>query len=526
VIALQLSEIATIVGGELVGPDALVTGPAFVDSRLVEQGGLFVAIAGEHVDGHRYAAGAVAGGAAGVLGSRPAEEPADAPTVVVADPVAALGQLARHVRDALTGLTVLALTGSQGKTGTKDYLAQVLAAAGETVATAGNFNNELGVPLTVLRATSATRFLVVEMGARGIGHIGYLCEIARPDIAAVLNVGTAHLGEFGSREAIAQAKGEIIEALPAHGVAVLNADDPLVAAMAPRTQARIAWFGSADPADPADPARSAGERAIRDARDVSALVGRPDGDLAPFGPSGDGVRFREIELDDLGRPSATFVLSAPGHTPSDGGGPDTAAPARVQLLEIGRHQLLNAAAAATMGLAAGVPAALVLPALEQARSLSRWRMEVHDRADGLTVINDAYNANPDSMHAAIDALAGIGARTGRRTIAVLGEMRELGPDAPAEHAGVGEYAAAAGIDVLLAVGEPAVPMVEGAARITSWSGTAVSVTDRASALAWLRENCTGGRDRSAGADVVLIKASRGAALELVAAGLLEEELEP
>ena len=495
-IPLQLSEIARIVGGALHGDDALVTGPAFVDSRLVEQAGLFVAIAGEHVDGHQYAAGAVEAGAAGVLASRPT----DAPTVVVDDPVAALGKLARHVRDSLSGLTVLALTGSQGKTGTKDYLSQVLAAAGETVATAGNFNNELGVPLTVLRATGSTRFLVVEMGARGIGHIRYLCEIARPDIAAVLNVGTAHLGEFGSREAIAQAKGEIIEGLPAHGVAVLNADDPLVAAMAPRTRAWVRMFG-------AEP-------------EVEEL---PDGshrDLSPAdGPAvWPDVRFHDVRLDDLGRPSAYVSVDDDRNRMGLSG--------RVQLLEIGAHQLLNATAAAAMALGAGVPGETILSALEEARSQSRWRMEVHDRADGLTVINDAYNANPDSMHAAIDALAGIGARTGRRTIAVLGEMRELGPDAPAEHAGVGEYAAAAGIDVLLAIGEPAAPMVDGAARITSWSGTAVSVPDRAAALAWLRENCTGQRDRTAGADVVLIKASRGAALELVATGLLEEELEP
>jgi UDP-N-acetylmuramoyl-tripeptide--D-alanyl-D-alanine ligase len=469
-IPLRLSEIAQIVGGVVHGADAVITAPAFIDSRLVEQGGLFVAIAGEHVDGHAYAAAAVAAGAAGVLGSRATE----APTVVVADPVAALGKLARHVRDALSGVTVLALTGSQGKTGTKDFLTQVLAAAGETVATAGNLNNELGVPLTVLRATPSTRFLVVEMGARGIGHIAYLCEIARPDIAAVINVGTAHLGEFGSREAIAQAKGEIIEGLPAHGVAVLNADDPLVAAMAPRTAAKVLTWG---------------ERV-------------PDDDVAP--DRGVAVAFFDLELDDLGRPRVELSVMDPLFRAS------------VQLLEIGRHQVLNAAAALAMALAAGVEPAVAVRALSEARSMSRWRMEVHDRADGVTVINDAYNANPDSMHAALDALGGIGARTGRRTIAVLSEMRELGPDAAAAHAEVGAYAATVGVDVLLVIADAAAPMLEGAANVTSWSGTAVSAADRAVALAWLRENVTA-------ADVVLIKASRGAALELVAEGLLEEE---
>jgi UDP-N-acetylmuramoyl-tripeptide--D-alanyl-D-alanine ligase len=488
-IPMRLSEIAAVVGGVLHGADAVVEAPAFVDSRLVEQRGLFVAVAGEHVDGHAYAEGAVAAGAAGVLGSRPT----GVPTVVVDDPVAALGKLARHVRDSLAGLTVLALTGSQGKTGTKDFLSQLLAASGETVGTAGNFNNELGVPLTVLRATGSTRYLVVEMGARGIGHIRELCEIARPDIAAVLNVGTAHLGEFGSREAIAQAKGEIIEALPAHGVAVLNADDPLVAAMAPRTSARVVTFGAA----PATEA-GAGERCGQG-----------------------GVRFSGVQLDELGRPAAEFSVTASGT--DDAGAAATAEEVRVQLLEIGAHQVLNAAAAAAMALGAGVDAPTIFAALRQARSMSRWRMEVHDRADGLTVINDAYNANPDSMHAALDALAGIGDKSGRRTIAVLGEMRELGPDAPAAHAGVGEYAATVGVDVLLVVGEAAAPMLDGAANVTSWSGTAVSAADRASALAWLRENCGNDAVAGRGDAVVLIKASRGAALELVAEGLLEEE---
>ncbi|WP_231123851.1 UDP-N-acetylmuramoyl-tripeptide--D-alanyl-D-alanine ligase [Nocardioides sambongensis] len=244
-IPMTLAEIADAVGGTLATPehaDVLVTGEAYLDSRAPVPAGLFVAVAGEHVDGHDYAAAAHA-----VLGSRPT----DAPTVVVSDPVAALGRLARHVLDRLDAV-VIALTGSQGKTGTKDYLAGVLAAvagAEAVVATAGNHNNELGVPLTVLRATAATRYLVVEMGARGVGHIAYLCRIAPPRVAAVLNVGTAHIGEFGSREAIALAKGEIVEALPADGVAVLNADDDLTAAMATRTPARVVTFGSRAGAD-------------------------------------------------------------------------------------------------------------------------------------------------------------------------------------------------------------------------------------------------------------------------------------
>ena len=217
-IPLTLAEIADATDGAVHGPaDTVVTGEAFLDSRAVVPGGLFVAMHGAHVDGHQYAHAAHAAGAAAVL----AAHPTGAPTVVVADPEVALGLLARRLLDRLPDITVLALTGSQGKTGTKDYLAAILSAAGPTVATLGNLNNELGVPLTVLRATADTAYLVVEMGARHEGNIAYLCTIARPRVAAVLNVGSAHLGEFGSREAIARAKGEIVEALPADGTAVL-----------------------------------------------------------------------------------------------------------------------------------------------------------------------------------------------------------------------------------------------------------------------------------------------------------------
>lgn len=460
-IPMTLPELAAAVGGTAHG-EAEVTGPAVVDSRLAEPGGLFVAVAGEHVDGHDFAAAAVERGAAAVLGTRPV----DAPCVVVDDVVVALGRLARHVVDRLDRVTVLALTGSQGKTGTKDYLAQVLATAGPTVATAGNFNNEIGVPLTVLRATPETAYLVVEMGARGIGHIAELCRIVPPSIAAVLNVGTAHMSEFGSREAIARAKGEIVEALLPDGVAVLNADDPLVAGMAVRTAARVVRFGAAGPASVAE------------------------------------LSWRDVETDDLARPVVTFR-----HEGRE---------ARVALRQVGEHQVANAAAAAAMALAAGVPFDDVTAALADAVSRSRWRMEVTERQDGTVVVNDAYNANPASMQAAIDALAAIGARRSARTVAVLGEMKELGPDSPDAHREVGAAAASAGVDVLLAVGEPAAPLAEGAERHTGWAGTAVRVADRDAALAWLRLHVAAG-------DVVLVKASRGAALDVLAEGLLESE---
>jgi len=461
-IAMSLAEIAAVVGGRLADAGdgaAEVSAPAFLDTRAPERGGLFLAVRGEHVDGHDFAAAAVARGAVAVLGAHPT----GVPTVVVDDPVVAIGRLGRHVVDVL-GATVLALTGSQGKTGTKDFLAQVLVHGGPTIATEGNRNNEIGVPLTVLRATPETRFLAVEMGARGIGHIAELCAVAPPRVAAVLNVGTAHVGEFGSREAIAQAKGEIVEALPADGVAVLNADDPLVVAMAPRTDARVVTFGT----------------------------------------SGD-VRWRGLELDDLGRPS--FELGYDG----------TWTPLR--LLEAGAHQVPNAAAAAAMAHAAGVGWSEVLDALGTARSLSPWRMALHERADGLVVVNDAYNANPASMAAALDALAAIGNSGGRRTVAVLGEMLELGASAGADHVAVGEHAAALGIDVVVAVGTAAEAIADGARRTPGWSGEAVLAAGREQAADWLRHNAVA-------RDVILVKASRGAALEHLADLLADVPTEP
>lgn len=456
-IPMRLSEVARVVDGVLADADGdqEVSAPAFVDTRDPQPGGLFLAVPGEHVDGHDYAAAALAAGAVAVLGARPT----GVPTVVVADPVAALGRLARHVVDVLAP-TVVALTGSQGKTGTKDFLAQLLGTAGATVATQGNRNNEIGVPLTVLRATPQTRFLAVEMGARGVGHIAELCAIAPPRVAGVLNVGTAHIGEFGSREAIAQAKGEIVEALPSDGTAVLNADDRLVADMAGRTRARVLTFG---------------ER-------------------------GD-VSWHALELDDLGRPA--FELEYGGRR------------VWMRLLEAGAHQVPNAAAAAALAVSAGVPWEDVVAVLPSTRSLSPWRMALHERSDGLVVVNDSYNANPASMAAALDALAAIGRRGGRRTVAVLGEMLELGPTAAAQHAEVGEHVAAVGVDVLVTVGDAAGDIAVGARRTPDWAGSAVSTAGRDEAAEWLRHNVLAG-------DVVLVKASRGAALEHLADVLAED----
>ena len=453
-ITMTLAEIADVVGGVAHG-EATVTGAAFIDTRTPEMDGLFVAIAGERVDGHELAGQAATAGAVAALGSRRTT----LPTVVVEDVVVALGRLARHVHDALSDLTTYALTGSQGKTGTKDYLAAILEGDGPTVATRGNFNNEIGVPLTVLRADAQTKHLVVEMGARNRGHVAHLCSLAPPDIAAVLNVGSAHIGEFGSREAIAQAKGEIVESLTSEGTAVLNAGDPLVAAMAPRTQAQVITFGDAGT-----------------------------------------LRATEISTDDLGRPSFDLQWRGSGAT--------------VHLGQVGLHQVENALAASAMALVAGIDLDAVADGLSDATPPSRWRMELSERADGAVVVNDAYNANPESMAAALDVLRGIGARTDRRTIAVFGEMLELGDGAVAAHRQVGLDAVAADVNVLVTVGEMAAHMAAAASDQRAWRGEAVVTAGRDEAATWLGENVSA-------ADVVLVKASRGAALEVLALALTD-----
>lgn len=452
-IALSLAEIAEMVGGSVHGEaTTTVTGPAFLDSRRPEPGGLFVAVAGEHVDGHAYAAGAVAAGAAAVIGSRPTP----APTLVVPDVQEALHALSaevlRRLRATNRALRVVAITGSQGKTSAKDMLAAVLADAGPTVATYQSFNNELGLPMTVLRATPGTRYLVLEMGARGIGHLAQLCAIAPPDVSLVLNVGVAHLGEFGSRSAIAEAKGEIVEALGPDGVAVLNLDDPLVAGMAPRTRGRILTYGSASGAD---------------------------------------VRLESVELDDLGRPS--FELQRGSER------------VKVALKLLGEHQAVNAAAVAATALALDLRLEDVGASLDALERLSPWRMELQERADGLVVVNDAYNANPDSMRAALATLAEIGRRSGRRTVAVLGEMRELGDTSEEEHRALGTLANELAIDHVVVVGVAARAIVE-TARAASFYA---SVAEAAAAV----------RDNVGSTDVVLVKASRAVGLEEVAAAL-------
>jgi UDP-N-acetylmuramoyl-tripeptide--D-alanyl-D-alanine ligase len=460
-IEMRLADVAAVTGGRLhrASGDERVTAVEF-DSRAIGPGGLFVALPGERVDGHAYAPAATAAGAAGVLAGREVDAPA-----VIAPPVArqagtyldkhdqdgtgaavlaALAALAGHVVRALPDTTAVGITGSSGKTSTKDLLAAVLAPLGPTVAPPGSFNNELGLPWTALRADPGTRHLVLEFSARGAGHIARLAAAVPPRIGVVLNVGRAHVGEFGSVEAIARAKGELVEALPADGVAVLNADDPLVAAMAGRTAARVVTFGRGD------------------AR----------------------VRAEDVRLEG-GR--ARFTLVAP------------AGRAPVALRLVGEHHVGNALAAAAVALELGGTPDGVAAALSAAEPASKWRMEVVDRADGLTVVNDAYNSNPESMRAALAALAALGAGT-RRTWAVLGTIAELGDETAASHAEIAALARSLGIDRLVSVGTADYP----GARRTAGVDEAVEL---------LRAEAVPG-------DVVLVKASRAAGLERVAEALL------
>lgn len=479
-IPLTVAAIAEAVGGRtshLTGTE-IVTGGVEFDSRKVRPGDLFVAVPGERVDGHDFAASAVAAGAVAVLAGREVDGPA-----IIAPPVpagasgayvlagdqdgsgasvlAALGRLARHVVSGLDKLAVVGITGSSGKTSTKDLLAQLLEPMGETVAPPGSFNNELGHPWTVLRVTAETRHLVLELSARGPGHIAALCALAPPRIGVVINVGSAHLGEFGSREAVARTKGELVESLPADGVAVLNADDPLVAAMAERTRARVVTAGQARHAD---------------------------------------IRAEDIELDAAARPSFRLIT------------PNGSADVRMGLF--GAHHIGNALCAAAVAHELGAAPEEIAARLSSAESRSAHRMRVHTRADGLTVIDDAYNANPESMAAALKALAGMS--RGRRAWAVLGPMAELGDDHVAEHDRIGRLAVRLDINRLIVVGEDARPTHQAACLEGSWADESTLVPDVDAAVTLLR-------DQVRPEDVVLVKASNGYRLWTVAERLLDEQ---
>jgi UDP-N-acetylmuramoyl-tripeptide--D-alanyl-D-alanine ligase len=487
VIELALAEIAEIVGGRLhlADPDAKVTGSVEFDTRALTPGSLFLALPGERVDGHDFAAKAVESGAVAVLAAREV----DAPSIIVpplakgeahersvalsgdkdgsgAAVLAALGKLARHVVVELSrkGLTVVGVTGSSGKTSTKDLIAQLLEPLGTTVAPPGSFNNELGHPWTALRAGTSTRHLVLELSARGPGHIAELAAIAPPRIGVVLNVGTAHVGEFGSREGIAKTKGELVEALPTEtdgGVSVLNFDDPLVAAMASRTQARVVGVGESPAAH---------------------------------------VRAVGVKLDEQAR--ASFRLVTP------------AGEADVQLPLHGEHHVGNALSAAAVALELGSTVDEVAARLSTVERRSARRMEVTTRPDGVTIVNDSFNANPESMRAALKSLASMSTR--RRSWAVLGVMGELGDDAVTAHDEIGRLVVRLNIGKLVVVGESAAAMHHGATQEGSWGEESILVPDAEAAIALLH-------DQLQPEDVVLVKASKVAQLWRVADALLGPE---
>jgi UDP-N-acetylmuramoyl-tripeptide--D-alanyl-D-alanine ligase len=456
VIPLTVARIAAITGAALDGPadpNALVTGPVVIDSRQAAPGALFAALPGSRVDGHDFAAAAVAAGAVVTLGSRPTGGPA----LIVPDVPAALAALARAVVDLLPDLVVVGITGSAGKTTTKDLTAHLLGTLGPTVAPPNSFNNEIGHPLTVLRADAGTRYLVSELSARGPGHIAALCQVAPPRLGAVLCVGNAHAGEFGSQQGIAAAKSELPAALPPDGVALLNADDPLVAAMAARTAARVVTFG-----------RSAGA----------------------------DLRAQDVSLDRLSRPR--FRLITPRGS------------AQVALRLHGEHNVTNALAAAGLAAELGMDVPEIAAGLSAATAGSKWRMEVTQRPDGVVVVNDAYNASPEAMTAALTAL-GVMAADGR-AYAVLGPMTELGERSAEFHEQAGVVAARTGLTGIIAVGDAAAPILTGAKSVPGYAGELLAVPDADAAVAAVTERLRPG-------DIVLVKASRVIGLETVALAL-------
>ncbi len=405
--------IAAATGGRLLGADARVTGPFVTDSRQVEPGSCYFARRGETSDGHDYAQAAVDAGALVLVVERPLQ--IDCPQVLVEDTTSALGDLARlHLRELREqgNLDLVAVTGSAGKTTTKDLLFQILSVDGPTVAPKLSFNNEVGLPLTILRANSHTRHMVLEMGASGPGQIAYLTSIAPPDVAIELMVGHAHLGGFGSVEGIAAAKAELIKGARPAAALLLNNDDPRVRAM-------------------------------------SALATGPVRTFSATGAVEADIRALHVSADEANR--ACFTLSTPEGE------------AQVNLGIVGIHHVTNALAAASGALALGIPFDVVVRALNEAKPLSPHRMDVRELtvdSHPITLIDDAYNANLDSMRAAFSALAAIGRN--RPKIAVLSEMLELGEASAAIHREVGIMADEAGVDTLIVLGSDAPFYLEGA----------------------------------------------------------------
>ncbi|MHA7986345.1 UDP-N-acetylmuramoyl-tripeptide--D-alanyl-D-alanine ligase [Rathayibacter sp. CAU 1779] len=458
-IGMTIGEIADAVRGRVLGAvgieDVVVDGLSYTDSREVTPGGIFFAKPGEFTDGHLFAPQAVERGAALLVVDH--ELDTETTQIVVPDVVDALGDLARTViaKVRVGGrLRIVGITGSNGKTTTKNLLSAILSRVGETVAPRASFNNEVGAPLTMLEVTEETAFLVAEMGASREGDIARLIRMAKPDVGVVLKVGLAHAGEFGGIEATQRAKSEMVTDLNAGDTAVLNADDPRVAAMAAITKANVLWFGL-------------------------------DGDEAS-----DRVRATDVRA---GRSGTAFALHLP-----DG----SSAPVSFRVL--GEHHVANALAAASAAFALGVGIDHIVAGLESVTRAERWRMEVMGGANGVTVINDAYNASPDSMSAALKTLVQL-REPGGRAIAVLGEMSELGEASGAEHDRIGLMIVRLGIDQAVIVGSGARRMHISTINEGSWDGESKFVETQDEAFELLRDLLTDG-------DTVLVKSSNSAGL--------------
>jgi UDP-N-acetylmuramoyl-tripeptide--D-alanyl-D-alanine ligase len=445
-ITLTAGEIALLVGGEVFcDKDLLISKAPVFDSRLATPGCFFLALKGENADGHEFAADAYRNGAMFSLTS----QRIDGPCIVVKDVLEALSILAAFVRKRLDKLVVIGITGSQGKTSTKDLLTHMLGAVGPTVAPAGSFNNDLGLPITLLECDDRTRFCILEMGARHMGDIARLCEIAKPNIGVVLTVGTAHIGEFGSREVIAQTKGELIASLDKDGIAILGTYDEFTPKMATLHQGQVILFG---------------EKA-----DIQ-------------------VRAADVEMRE-GRPHFDLVTPA---------GRDA-----VGMRAVGAHQVANALAVAAVGTALALPLELIASSLSTAEISSKWRMELHESAD-LLIINDAYNANPESMSAAMRALVLFAQERGGSAWAFVGKMNELGQTQAPQSAAIGALAVELGIDHLVEINAPEYGEPVGA-MVIHQRPTIESALDLV--------------EYFAPGDVVLVKASRSQGFEVLAESL-------
>jgi UDP-N-acetylmuramoyl-tripeptide--D-alanyl-D-alanine ligase len=463
-IVLSLKEIAAAISANLIGDETIsITGSVETDSRLVTPGSLFVAKPGEVTDGHLYVSAAIQKGAVAAIVERQLEE--DIPQLIVKDSVLALGLLAKYVVAKVKDrgqLKVIGVTGSNGKTTTKNMLREVLSTAGDTIAPEESFNNEVGAPYSMLRINQQTKFLVVELGAGGLGSIAYLAKMCQPDIGIELKVGLAHAGEFGGIDVTERIKAELVQELSADGIALLNIDDERVKRMSEKTKAKISTFGLSDQAN-------------YSAENVNVSI--------------DGTSFDYLTPDGL--------------------------KTEVQLQILGEHHVYNALAALATAELLGVDRAIAIHAIEQMKLAEKWRMELNVAPSGLTVINDAYNASPDSMKAALQTLAHLGRQTGKKTVAVMGEMAELGEYGAHEHDAIGRIAVRLNLGQVVVVGKAAKLIHMGASQEGSWDGESQYFDEISDALGYLREMLTGD-------EIVLVKSSKSANLRYLGDDLLKE----